>query len=365
MKLTCKRTDLIQSIAIAERAVAVRNPMYVLEGLYIEADEQTVTLISNNMDLGIQCKLPAQIEEKGAVVVKASLFCDAARKLPDYEDEVTIEVGENFKLMCGNAKFDFSTINPDEFPKLPYIEENNSFTIPEGQLKSMIKQTIFAVAQVDSKPVLTGSYFCISEGSIVAVGCDGYRIAIRKEEIASKEEIKFIMPSKTSKELLSILDDTEETVTITLAANYASIQTSKCLMVTRLIEGDYFDYTSVMKHKNTLVITCETKHILSSVDRASLIVNETGKTPVVLHIENDSVQINSETLTGKVKDQFKVSMNGDPIDIAFNPRYLLDAFKNCDTEEIKFTFSTSVNPAIIEPVDGDKFLYVVVPMRIK
>lgn len=365
MKFNCKRTDLAAAISIAERAVAIRNPMYILEGMYIEAAQGHVTFISNNMDLGIECSIDAAVEEEGATVVKASLFCDAIRKLPDYEEEVSIEVGENIKVTCGNANFDFSTINPDEFPKLPYIEEKDSIVIPEGTLKSMLRQTMFAVAQIDSKPVLTGNYFNVHDNKLVVVGCDGFRIAIRQEELAHEGELKFIIPAKTSKELLSILGDGEEQVTIRLSSNYASIQLKSCLMITRLIEGDYFDYSGVMKHKNTLVITCETKKILSSVDRASLIVNETGKTPVVLHIENDSVFINSETLSGKVKDQFKVNMNGDPIDIAFNPRYLLDAFKNCDTEEIKFSFSTSVNPAIIQPVEGDQFLYVVVPMRIK
>ncbi len=365
MQLTCNRTELIRAISLAERAVAIRNPMYVLEGLYMEAKDQTLTFISNNMELGIQCAIAADIKQEGATVVKASLFCDAVRKLPDYEDVVAISVEENMKLSCGNAKFDFSTINPDEFPKLPYIEETQSFTIGEGMLKSMLKQTMYAVAQIDSKPVLTGNYINIKDGHIVVVGCDGYRIAIRKEALTAPEEIKCIIPAKTSKELLSILSDGEEEATVTLSSNYAAIHLSHCLLITRLIEGEYFDYSSVMRHKNSLVITCETKQILDSVDRASLIVNETGKTPVILHIENDSVQINSETLTGKVNDRFQVSMSGDPIDIAFNPRYLMDAFKNCDADTIKFTFSTSVNPAIIEPVEGDKFLFVVVPMRIK
>lgn len=245
------------------------------------------------------------------------------------------------------------------------VEGKKSFTIKENLLKSMIRQTIYAIAQTDIKPQLSGLYFEIKDGVFHMVGCDGYRLAIRKEALEGTEDLSFILPGKTAKELLSIIGEDDFEVEILLSTKNALLKLKNCVMVTRLIEGEYLDYNSVCKHKNTLVVTTETKKILDSIDRASLIVNETTKAHVVLKIEDDNVLINCETVMGKVKDKFSVDMSGEPIEIAFNPRYLMDAFKNCDCSEIKFSFSTPVNPTTIEPADGDKFLYIVLPVRMR
>ncbi len=367
MKAICKRKDLTEAISIVERAVAIKSTMNILEGIYIEARADQIQFMSNNLELGIECTIPAQVAQEGAVVVKAGLFSNAVKKLPDFEETAQIEVNEKemIHLSCGNANFDFSTAKADEFPHMPAVLEESSFTIKENTLKSMIRQTIYAVAQSGIKPQLTGVYFDIKDGVFCMVGCDGYRIAIRKEPIETTSQFHFILPGKTAKELLSIIGDSDDSIQILLSQKNAQINLKNCTMVTRLIEGEYLDYTSVCKHKNTLVITTETKKILDSIDRASLIVNETTKAHVVLKIEDDNVFINCETVMGIVKDKLSVDMSGEPIEIAFNPRYLMDAFKNCDCPEIKFSFSTPVNPTTIEPLEGDSFLYIVLPVRMR
>lgn len=367
MKVKCKRKDLVEAISIVERAVAVKSTMNILEGIYVEAKDSKLQFLSNNLELGLDCSIDALVEKEGAVVIKANLFSNAVKKLPDFEDDAYIEVNENevINLSCGNAKFDFSTAKADEFPKLTIVEGENSFKVKESVLKSMIRQTIYAIAQTDIKPQLSGIYFDISGSDFKMVGCDGYRLAIRKETVENSSDIKFILPGKTAKELLSIIGESDYEVEIILTRKNAQLNLKNCKMVTRLIEGEYLDYTSVCKHKNTLVITTETKKILDSIDRAALIVNETTKAHVVLKIEDDNVYINCETVMGKVKDKFSVDMQGEPIEIAFNPRYLMDAFKNCDCSDIKFSFSTPVNPTTIEPAEGDNFLYIVLPVRMR
>lgn len=367
MKAKCKRKDLAEAIAIVERAVAVKSTMNILEGIYIEARGSELQFLSNNLELGINCSIAAEIEQEGAVVVKATLFSTAVKKLPDFEEYAVIDVNTNdtIVLSCGNAKFDFSTAKADEFPRLADVERKNSFTIKESLLKSMIRQTIYAIAQTDIKPQLSGLYFEIQDGIFHMVGCDGYRLAIRKETVENTENLHFILPGKTAKELLSVIGDSDSEIEILLSQKNAQLNLKNCIMVTRLIEGEYLDYRSVCKHKNTLVITTETRKILDSIDRASMIVNETTKAHVVLKIEDDNVFINCETVMGKVKDKLSVDMSGEPIEIAFNPRYLMDAFKNCDCAEIKFSFSTPVNPTTIEPAEGDSFLYIVLPVRMR
>lgn len=365
MKLRCKRVDLIEAVNIVEKAVPVKTALPVMEGIFLEGRDDCFRLVGNNMDLGLECNIPAEVEEKGMVVVRANLFSVAVKKLPDFEDEVYIEVDENdkIKIACGNAKFDFSTASAEDFPLLPYVEEENFFEIDESLLKNMVKQTVYAISQKEDKPVLTGVLFDIADKNINIVGCDGYRVAIRKEEIETDKNFKFILPGKNAKELLAVLGD-DNKAKIYLSKNNVKIESEKCIFVSRLIDGEYLNYKSVADHKNNLVIEVETKKMLHSIDRAAMIVNESAKSYVLLNIEDDSVFINCESVMGKVNDKFSVNMIGEPMQIAFNPKYLIDAFKNIDDETVKFSFSTPVTPTVIKPCEGDKFTYIVLPVRV-
>ncbi len=367
MNLKCKRTDLIEAVNIVEKAVPVKTTLPIMEGIFLEAKDDCFKLVGNNMDLGLECIIPAEVKEKGMVVVKANLFTVAVKKLPDFEDDVYLEVDDKdmIKISCGNAKFDFSTASAEDFPLLPFVEDAVSFSIKEGLLKNMVRQTVYAISTKEDKPVLTGVYFDIAKDTINVVGCDGYRVAIRKEEIISEKELQFIMPGKNAKEMLSIIGDSDSEVTISLSRNHVKIKLDNCLFVSRIIDGEYLNYKSVADHKNNLVIEVETRKILNSIDRAAMIVNESVKSYVLLNIEDDSVFINCESVMGKVNDKFSVNMIGDAMQIAFNPKYLIDAFKNVDDEMVKFSFSTPVTPTVISPVEGDSFTYIVLPVRIK
>ncbi len=367
MNLKCKRTDLIEAVNIVEKAVPVKTTLPIMEGIFLEAKDDCFKLVGNNMDLGLECLIPAEVKEKGMVVVKANLFTVAVKKLPDFEEDVYLEVDDKdiIKITCGNAKFDFSTASAEDFPLLPFVEDTTSFTIKEGVLKNMVRQTVYAISTKEDKPVLTGVYFDVAKDTIHVVGCDGYRVAIRKEVIEAEKELQFILPGKNAKELLSVIGDSDEEVTISLSRNHVKIQLKNCLFVSRIIDGEYLNYQSVADHKNNLVIEVETKKILHSIDRAAMIVNESVKSYVLLNIEDDSVFINCESVMGKVNDKFSVNMIGEAMQIAFNPKYLIDAFKNVDDEMVKFSFSTPVTPTVIRPVEGDAFTYIVLPVRIK
>lgn len=367
MKIKCKRTDLVEAVNIVEKAVPVKTTLPIMEGIYLEAKENCFHLVGNNMDLGIECVIPADVSETGMVVVKANLFSVAVKKLPDYEDDVYLDVDEKdtIKITCGNAKFDFATASAEDFPLLPAVEDENCFEMKESNLKNMVRQTIYAISTKEDKPVLSGVYFDISENTVHVVGCDGYRVAIRKEQIETNGEYQFILPGKNAKELLSIIGDSDDLIKLSLSKNNVKIALKNCTFVSRLIDGEYLNYKSVADHKNNLVIEVETKKILNSIDRAAMIVSESAKSYVLLNIEDDSVFINCESVMGKVNDKFNVNMIGEPMQIAFNPRYLIDAFKNVDDEIVKFSFSTPVTPTVITPVEGDRFTYIVLPVRIK
>lgn len=367
MKLKCKREDLLKAVSIVEKAVPVKTTLPIMEGIFLEARDESFRLVGNNMELGLEFNIPAEVERKGMVVVKANLFSIAVKKLPDFEDEVYIEVDENetIKIVCGNAKLDFATASAEDFPLLPFVEDELSFEMKDSLLKNMIRQTVYAISTKEDKPVLTGICVDVSDDTIFVVGCDGYRVAIRKEELSLNTNLKFIMPGKNAKELLSILSEKDENVKISLSKNNVKVTMENCVMVSRIIEGEYLNYKSVAEHKNNLTIEVETRKMLSSIDRASMIVSEAAKSYVLLNIEDDNVFINCESAMGKVNDKFSVNMIGEPMKIAFNPRYLIDAFKNIDDEAVKFSFSTPITPTVIKPVEGDKFTYIVLPVRIK
>lgn len=366
MKFTCRRSDLLDAVNIVERAVASKSTMNILEGIFIEAKDDSIRFLGNNLELCIDCNIPGTITEKGNCVVKANLFSDAVKKLPTYEDEAQIEVSDanTILLSCGNANFNFSIAAGDEFPRPQEILATNEITMQECTLKNTIRQTLYAVAINDIKPFLTGLLFDIKNNTINVVGCDGYRLAIRREPTEHEGTFRFILQGKTARELLALLGDTDFEVSICVNDKQAQMKLKNCTVTTRLVDGDYLSYEDVARHENTLYVVTDTKEILDSVDRAALIASESIKGHVLLHIEDGQVNINCETLLGQVKDRFEVEMKGDPIEIAFNPRYLLEAFKNVDCKEIQLTFSTELNPVVIQPVEGESFRYIVLPVRL-
>ncbi len=367
MKMKCSRRDLVEAVSLVEKAVPVATPINVLEGIFIEAKENAFKLVGNNMNLGIECYIPAEVEEKGLAMVKASLFSQAVKKLPDTDEDVFMEIDEkdNLKIECGYAKFNFTTSSAEEFPQLPLVLDGKSFEIKESLVKNMIKQTVYAVSTREEKPVLTGVLFDVEESDINVVGCDGFRVAIRKEEIENSENLKFILPGKNAKELLGIMGESDELIKISVNENNVKFTLDKCILVSRIIDGEYLNYKSVANHKNTLEFVVERRKILNSIDRAATIVNEASKSHVLLDIDETSVSIDCESVMGKVKDKFSIDMQGEPMQIAFNPKYLIEAFKNAEDEKIKLSFSTPVTPAIIRPVNGEKYVYIILPVRIK
>lgn len=368
MKFKCKRTDLLSAINITDRAVAAKSTMYILEGIYICAKDGIARFIGNNLELGIDFKIPAEILSPGEIVVKASLFSDAVRKLPETEDYAEIYVNEKgiINLSSGYAKFDFATFNVDEFPTLPQVDEKISFSLIEKDFKKMLRQTVYAIAQNDIKPVLTGVYFDIRDNIINVVGCDGFRLAIKRCETEISDTIKFIIPGKTAKELLSVLDDNGDfEIKFILSSKYVKLELKDCVFISRLVDGEYMNYEVVLKNTSSLTVISNTKQLLNSIDRAALIINEAMKNYVLLSIADDTININCESVIGKVKDKIYAETNGEAIDIAFNPRYLMDALKNIDTEKIKIQFSTPSTPVIIEPTDDNSFISIVTPVRMK
>ena len=368
MKILCERDILNEAIAAVARAVSGRCSLSVLEGIYIGAEaDGTVTLIGNDLEIGIEAKVQATVSEPGEVVLNAKMIGSIVRTLP--ADQVSIEVGEkNMALIkSGAAKFEIAGISAEEFPDLPLVESDYSIGIPAGLLKEVILKTIFAVAVTDNNPILTGCLLEIEKTGLTMVALDGYRMAVRRAPMENDyEEKKMIIPEKSLSELARILGDTEEEVRIDATSRHAIFMFDNFRMVTRLIEGNYINYHSVIPADYDIEIACAAHKLTESIQRASLIIlNDVVKSPVKFLIEDGNINISCTTPAGSVDDNIPVNIKDAALEIGFYNRYLLEAFRVIDTEDVNLRFKASTSPLVIVPPDGDAYLYLILPLRLK
>lgn len=367
MKILCDRTALNDAVAIVSRAVSGRSSLSVLEGIYINAAENgIVTLIGNDLEIGIEAKIEATVSEPGETVLNAKMIGNFVRTLPS--DRVSIEVNEkNIALIkSGSSRIEIAGISPDEFPDLPIVESEYSVSLPSSMLKEMINKTIFAVAVSDNKPVLTGCLLEIKKTGVSMVALDGYRMAIRNVAMKNDfDEKKLIIPEKSLSELSKVLPEDAE-IKIDATSRHAIFTFDGCRLVTRLIEGNYINYTSVIPKDYDIELTCSASVLTESVQRASLIiVNDMIKSPVKFIIEDGNINISCSTTAGTVDDNVPVNIKDKALEIGFYNRYLLEAFRVINDDEVKLKFNTPTSPLVIVPTEGDDFLYLILPLRLK
>lgn len=367
MKILCDRSALSEAVSIVSRAVSGRSSLSVLEGIYMNAEaDGTVTLIGNDLEIGIEAKIEATVSEPGEVVLNAKMIGSIVRTLP--ADNVSIEVNEKNTALIrsGASRFEITGISADEFPDLPLVESEYSISLPSAMLKDMIAKTIFAVAVTDNKPVLTGGLLEIKKDGLTMVALDGYRMAIRNVALENDfEEKKLIIPEKSLNELSKILPDDEE-IKINATSRHAIFMFGGCRLVTRLIEGNYINYAGVIPKDYDIEIVCSAGQLTESVQRASLIIlNDVVKSPVKMLIEDGNINVSCSTAAGNVDDNIAVNVKDKSLEIGFYNRYLLEAFRVIDTDEVKLKFNTSTSPLVIVPPKGNDFLYLVLPLRLK
>jgi DNA polymerase-3 subunit beta len=254
-----------------------------------------------------------------------------------------------------------------EFPELPSITGERNLSLEQRILKSMIRQTIYAVATSENKPVHTGCLFEAGGEEIRVVAVDGYRLAIRREKLAAPitEECSFVVPGKTLSEISHILGDSEEKVEIELSRKHILFRMENTTVVSRLLEGEFLNYANALPKESRFIMEVPVRPFTDCVERASLLINERAKAPIRLNFGFDSVKVSCATAIGKVQDEFAVKGEGTPLEMGFNNRYLLDALKACEQEKVKIELGTQLTPMVIKPVEGDGFLFLVLPVRIK
>lgn len=365
MKFQCSRQKLNEAVTNVQRAVSTKSTIPALEGILIKALNNKITLCGYDLEIGITTTLDADVRENGAAVLSAKLFADIIRRMP--EDTITIETDEKLiaYISSGKVVYKIIGISDEEYPELPSVNGSDNLNINGGTLRSMISQTIYAVSEKDIKPTHKGSLFEIENGNIKIISVDGYRLAIRTEQINYNDEKSFIVPGKSLSEVTKLITDEEKDVQITVGDRHIVFQIYNYSIITRLIEGEFMNYKATLPKTHSTEMKVNTRQFINSIERMSLLLTERLKSPIRCKIEDGLIKTSCNTSLGQAYDEFPADISGEDIEIGFDNKYLLDALRNSETDEVKIQLSSPLSPIVIMPSDGESFLFLVLPVRLK
>ena len=366
MKFECEKTLLASAIEGVSRAITNRSAIPVLEGIYLKAEGFNLTLTGYDMEMGITTTIECNVLVPGETVLEAKLLLSMVSRMP--AGDVRIELTDEGQAIIsgGVAEFEIPAMNASDYPSLPVTGADNTMTIPTSMMRELIEKTIYAVSQDDKKPAHTGELFVIEPGSLTIVALDGYRLAIIQRDVECTRDIRIIIPAKTLQELLKIIGGPDDPVKIDANRRYVVFTTNGYTIMSRLIEGDFLNYESVIPKEKRTRVTVDCKTFINTIERASLIITERLKNPLRITFAEDKITVRCQTPLGKVVDEFApVAMTGDPVEIGFNNRYLLDAMRYSKCERMVLEINGPLSPVKILPEDGKDFIYLVLPVRFK
>ena len=367
MKFNCEKALLQAAIATASRAVSPKSSIPALEGILLEAGEE-LRLTGYNLETGIRTLVPADVLQTGSLVLGARLFGEIIRKLPD--DMVTFQ-SDNYmvNIKCGMSEFNILATDPEEFPELPAVEYQNCIYLPQRPLQAMIGQTLFAVSDNESRPIHTGSLFEADDTGLTIVSVDGYRLALRHEKLDAKEgaeSFSFVVPGAALSEVEKICADSDKVATVVQGARHVMFKVGPTTLVARRLEGEFLAYRQAIPRNNTIHVTGDTRALLSSIDRVSLIISDKLKSPLRCTFDHNVLKITTKTAIGDAYDECPIDGDGGGLEIGFNNKYLMDALKAAPADRVRLELTTGVSPCVILPAEGEEnFLYMVLPVRLK
>ena len=364
MKLICSKQNLLYGVNIVSKAVPTRTTMAILECILIDASANEIKLTANDMELGIETKIEGQIEERGIIALDAKIFSEIVRKLPD--SDVTIETDSNFKttITCEKAKFNIVGKSGDDFACLPYVERQECITISQFTLKEVIRQTIFSIADNDNNKLMTGELFDINGEEFKIVSLDGHRISIRKIQLKnSYSPKKVVVPGKTLNEVSKILPgDADSDVTISFTEKHIVFEFDKTVVVSRLIEGEYFKIDQMLSSDYETKVRVNKKEFLSCIDRATLLVKEGDKKPIIVNITDNGMELKINSALGSMNEEIDIQKQGKDLMIGFNPKFLIDALRVIDDEEVDLYMVNPKAPCFIKNVE-ESYIYLILPVN--
>ena len=364
MKIICKKSNLVKAVSTVSKAVPSKTTMPILECILIDATTDIIKLTANDMELGIQTEVEGTIVARGMIAIDAKFFSEIVRKLPD--NDVVIETDSNLqtRILCEKAKFDISGKSGEEFSYLPVIEKEDSIEISQFTLKEVIRQTIFSIADNESNKLMTGELFEIKNNKLRVISLDGHRISIRRIELKDQvNDKKLVVPGKTLMEVSKILPgEAEKMVNISYTNNHIVFEFDKTIVVSRLIEGEYFRIDQMLSNDYDTKVRINKKELLNCIDRATLLVKEGDKKPIIINIGDDVMELKIRSQIGSMNEEIIINKEGKDLLIGFNPKFLIDALRVIEDEEVTLYLMNAKAPCFIKD-ENESYIYLILPVN--
>ena len=364
MRFSCDTNDLSASLNIVSRALAIRSPKPILEGILFESSDEGLRLTCTDLALGIETISPATFIEEGRAVLPGKLLCEVVRKLPGGMCEININDRMQATIRCATFRTTITGFDPVEYPELPQVA-GESFAVPQNILRDMIGRTLFAIAVDESRPILTGCLMEIEKDEMRVVALDGFRLALRKEHIDGPEKpVSAVVGGKVLGDIAKILADTDEPVSLCFSRSHVQMNIGATHIVARLLEGEFIRYRQILPQEWQTRVAVGRSELSSAIDRASLIAREGKSNLVCFKIDGETLDVTSNSENGDMEEKIAVTTEGKDLTIAFNVRYITDVLKALSDDEVFMRFNSNVSPCVVCPIEGDSYLYLVLPVRV-
>ena len=368
MNITIEKTELQNVAAVTTRAVPSKSPIAAMEGLLFEAADGMLTVTGYDLKRAIYTKIEADVSEPGSMLINAIFLNDLLRRLQDGLINIICSERDNrISVRCGKSEYQLSGLDVDDYPEIQRFNEAQSLEIPQDVLGNMIRRSLFAVAKEETRPVYTGTLFEIAGNELTLVSVDGYRLARRVEKIESSrlEDCRFIVPGFTLSDVEKICDETDTPALIAVGDKQISFTIGNTVIISRRLEGDFLNHRTAVPENFRFIVKADRQEIISVIDRVSLVMNEKIGSPMRMIFDDNRIDCRCATPLGKAEDVCTSEGSGEGLEIGFNDRYLTEALKAAESDEVLFCLNTSSSPCIIKAADGsENYTYMVLPVRI-
>lgn len=366
MKIKCSKSNLVAALNIVSKAVSTKTTMPILECILIDVYADSIKLTANDLEIGIETLLEGSVIEMGRIAIEAKIFSDIVKKLPD--SEVYIESTSDYKtiIRCEKARFVIASKSGEDFTELPSIEKHKSISISQFTLKEVIRQTIFSISDNENNKLMTGELFEVKDGVLTVVSLDGHRISMRNIKLRCESiDVRVVVPGKTLNDLSKIISGgVDDMVNIYFTDRHILFEFENTIVVSRLLEGEYFKIVQMLSMDHRIKVNINNKEFLDCIDRASLLIKESDKKPIVVSIKDDNnMYLKVDTLMGSMNEEIEIQKEGEEIIIGFNPRFIMDVLKVIDDDCITLYMRDSKSPCIIKDEEKN-YIYVVLPVNI-
>ena len=368
MKIRVERSVLLDAVLKMQKTVGSKSAMPVLEGILLSAEKGLLTLSSYNLEMGMKKEMYASCEEEGDIVINARLLADILRKLRGLDVEIESDDRLTCHIRSGEAVFDIMGMEANDFPEMPSLSEGENLNIKGEDFSELVKGTIFAVSQIEgTRPILTGINISVKDGVLQFVAIDGYRLAIRRKQINIDNNIEFIVSGKALNEVVKLIDENTDVIEIKVGKRLIMFKISGYVFIARLLEGEFVNFEKLIPNTYTQKTTVPCDEFIDSVERVSLLINDNFSSPIRCAFNKEELYISCSTALGRAKEKMEINLEGNEFEMGLNSRYLLEALKACECDQITFKFNGANSGVIITPDDeqSKNMLYLIMPMRLK